>query len=215
MDREVGEAAGRGPRGTPRPLSDEDQVSGTNGLSLAVHLYGTGTRDAHQEDVHLVVDVFFDAASGVEADEVRVEVAAPFEGPDRTLPVSGRREHLPQIHVSRTSSAKDDLLRVLPRPLSANPRPAAILETVETLSPAETLPSGWSKLVREVSKSDQDVSLGVAYSRGMTDLRRCSTGESRPALERVAGRAMRPDRCLVARGAVLDGKVDGRVGGSV
>jgi hypothetical protein len=81
VDGKVGELAGSAPGRSQAPFRHEDQLSGPQGEFFAVYDDCAGSRDAHEDDVQLVVSVDPDPFSHLEAHQVGVEVFAPLLGP--------------------------------------------------------------------------------------------------------------------------------------
>ncbi len=72
VDGEVGELAGSTPGRPHAPFGHEDQPPGLKGEFLAAHHDRARARDAHEDDVHLVVDVLPHTPPGAEAHQVGV-----------------------------------------------------------------------------------------------------------------------------------------------
>ena len=75
---EVDEVIRHGPRVTAGSPRDKDHTPVRYGMLLSVHADQPRTRDAYDEHVYLVVDVFLDAFFRLETNQVGVEVSAPF-----------------------------------------------------------------------------------------------------------------------------------------
>src|SRR5215204_5215334 len=67
-------------------------------MFLTVRVNGTGARDADEDHIQLVVDMLTHTASGLEANQVGVEVAALPQHPDHASSLAGSRCHPGQIH---------------------------------------------------------------------------------------------------------------------
>jgi hypothetical protein len=67
-------------------------------MLLAAHAYDARAGHAHEQHVHLLVNVLPDPASSVEAHQVGVKISAPFEGPDHPRVLAGGRGEFVQVH---------------------------------------------------------------------------------------------------------------------